>query len=47
MAGEKEVVPGRHGESVTHESRGVDGQSTGHGSGDAVLVMLAFTFTSK
>ena len=36
VAAKQEVVPGRDGEGVTHESGRVDHESTGHGSRDAV-----------
>lgn len=35
MAGEEEVIFGRDGERVAHESSGVNCESASHGSGDA------------
>jgi len=36
VAAKQEVVPGRDGEGVAHESGRVDHESTGHGSRDAI-----------
>lgn len=37
VAGEKEVVRGRNGEGVAHESSGIDDQGAGHRAGDTIM----------
>lgn len=40
VAGEEEIVLGRHGEGVAHEGRGVNAEGEGHGAGNAIFLAL-------